>query len=62
MAESNSSNPTWEPRLILDDGRVVRLPGGLSHASAITAAEAAAEKLENVEYVSARLERNEVAA
>lgn len=62
MAESNSSNPTWEPRLILKDGGVVRLPGGLSHASAIAVAEAAAEKLENVEYVSARLERNEVAA
>lgn len=62
MAGFDSTNSTWEPRLILNDGRVVRLPGGLSHASAIAAAESAAEGFGNVEYVVARRECSEVAA
>lgn len=62
MAESNSTNTTYEPRLILNGGLVVRLPGGLSHAAAIAAAECAAETRNDVEYVAAKLERNEVAA
>lgn len=61
MAERNSSNPTWTPRVILEDGRILRLAGQESHASAIAMAESAAAGLENVEYVSALRERTEVA-
>ena len=61
MAERNSSNPTWTPRVILEDGRILRLAAEESHTSAIAKAESAAAGLKNVEYVSALRERTEVA-
>ena len=57
MAEINSNNPTWEPRLILKDVRTVRMAGGMPHVEAIAAAEIAAEKRDDVDCVAARLER-----
>jgi len=53
---------TYEPRLILNSGLVVRLPGGLSHASAMAAAELAAEARNDVEYIVSKLERDMLAA
>ncbi|MFA7097640.1 MAG: hypothetical protein WC383_14325 [Gammaproteobacteria bacterium] len=51
------SGPTWAPVIFLDDGQVVRLPGGLSRAEVMAVAEQQAERLENVDRFGVRLER-----